>query len=90
MNTADLLELIDLVNFRIGAWQDFGYENPPAPDCQPIPPLGERSAEAIEGGHEAVKDIDRLITRLHQVREQLVGELRQDEDIRMGRTAPDV
>jgi hypothetical protein len=47
-----------------------------------IPPLGERSAGAIEAGHEAVKDIDKLIARLHQVREQLVGELRQDEDRR--------
>jgi len=50
-----------------------------------IPPLGERSAEAIKAGHEAVRDIDRLIARLHEVRARLVSELRADEDIRMER-----
>ena len=45
----------------------------------------ERSAKAIEAGHEAIKDIDQLIARLHQVRAQLVSELRQDEDIRAAR-----
>jgi hypothetical protein len=48
-----------------------------------IPPLGERSARAIEAGHEAVRDIDALIARLHEVRARLVSELRADEDIRM-------
>ena len=75
-------ELAGLINFRIGAWQDFGYAEPPAPDCATIPPLGERSAQAIKAGHEAVKDIDQLVARLHQVRARLVSELRQDEDIR--------
>ena len=74
-----------LINFRVGAWQDFGYAEPPTPDCATIPPLGERSAKAIEAGHEAIKDIDQLIARLHQVRAQLVSELRQDEDIRAAR-----
>ena len=117
---AGLEELAGLINFRVGAWQDFGYAEPPdsrcadcghdrtdhltrAPsrpepylcaecDCRQfrqdyatIPPLGERSAKAIAAGHEAIKDIDQLIARLHQVRAQLVSELRQDEDIRMSR-----
>ena len=82
---AGLEELAGLINFRVGAWQDFGYAEPPTPDCATIPPLGERSAKAIEAGHEAIKDIDQLIARLHQVRAQLVSELRQDEDIRAAR-----
>jgi hypothetical protein len=84
-STAGLEELAGLINFRVGAWQDFGYAEPPAPGCAAIPPLGERSAQAIRAGHEAVEDIDRLIARLHQVRAQLVSELRQDEDIRAAR-----
>jgi len=83
---AGIEELAGLINFRTGAWQDFGYAEPPAPECAAIPPLGERSARAIEAGHEAVKDIDQLIARLHQVRAQLVSELRQDEDVRAART----
>jgi len=115
---AGLEGLAGLINFRVGAWQDFGYENPPDSMCEDcphgrtahltrapsrpepyfcsacecrqyrgphyatIPPLGERSAKAIEAGHEAIKDIDRLIAQLFQVRAQLVSELRQDEDIR--------
>lgn len=82
---AGLEELAGLINFCLGAWQDFGYAEPPTPDCATIPPLGERSAKAIKAGHEAVKDIDQLIARLHQVRAQLVSELRQDEDIRAAR-----
>ena len=85
MNTDDLGELASLIHFRIGAWQDLGYENPPTPDCAAIPPLGQRSASAIKEGHEAIRDIDRLIARLHEVRAGLVSELRQDEDIRMAR-----
>jgi hypothetical protein len=82
---AGLEELAGLINFRVGAWQDFGYAEPPTPTSTTIPPLGERSARAIEAGHEAVKDIDQLIARLHQVRARLVSELRQDEDIRAAR-----
>jgi hypothetical protein len=82
---AGLEELAGLINFRVGAWQDFGYAEPPMPECATIPPLGERSASAIKAGHEAIRDIDRLIARLHQVRAQLVSELRQDEDIRAAR-----
>jgi hypothetical protein len=82
---AGLEELAGLISFRVGAWEDFGYAEPPAPGCATIPPLGERSARAVEAGHGAVRDIDRLIARLHQVRAQLVSELRQDEDIRAAR-----
>ena len=82
---AGLEELAGLVYFRVGAWQDPGYADPPAPGCAVIPPLGERSAAAIGAGHEAVKDIDELIARLHQVRARLVAELRRDEDIRAAR-----
>ena len=82
---AGLEELAGLINFRVGAWQDFGYAEPPTPECATIPPLGERSAKAIEAGHEAIKDIDQLIARLHQVRVQLVSELREDEDVRTAR-----
>lgn len=80
-----LAELAGLVNFLVGAWHDFGYETPPAPDCKPVPPLGERSAAAIEAGHEAVQAIDDLTRQLHALREQLTGELRQDSDIRAAR-----
>ena len=82
---AGLQELAVLINFRVGAWQDFGYAEPPTPECATIPPLGQRSAKAIKAGHEAIKDIDRLIARLHQVRALLVSELRQDEDVRTAR-----
>jgi hypothetical protein len=78
---AGLEELAGLINFRIGSWQDFGYAQPPAPECATIPPLGERSANAIDAGHEAIRDIDQLIAQLHQVRARLVSELRQNEDI---------
>jgi len=75
-------ELAGLINFRVGAWHDFGYADPPAPECKAIPPLGERSAEAIKAGHAAIETIDELTRQLYVLREQLVGELRQDEDIR--------
>jgi hypothetical protein len=79
-------ELAGLISFRVGTWHDFGYETPPAPDCKPIPPLGERSAQAIKAGHDAVAAIGELTRQLHALRAQLAGELRQDEDIRMQRT----
>lgn len=77
-----IAEQADLINFRVGAWQDFGYGTPPTPRCKPIPPLGERSAEAIKAGHAAIADIDQLIAQLHALRGQLVSGLRQDEHIR--------
>jgi hypothetical protein len=85
MNTGGLEEMAGLISFHVGAWQDFGYANPPTPDSAVIPPLGDRSANAITAGHEAVKDIDQLIARLHLIRAQLVSELGQDEAIRMAR-----
>ena len=80
-----LTELAGLITFRVGAWHDFGYETPPAPECKPIPPLGERSAQAINAGHEAIEAIDELTRQLYALREQLVSELRQDEDLRAER-----
>jgi hypothetical protein len=83
MYTGDLGELVNLIHFRVGAWEDFGYANPPTPDCKAIPPLGQRSAAAVTAGHDAVKDIDQLLARLYKLREQLVDELRQNADLRM-------
>jgi hypothetical protein len=74
-------EMADLINWLVGQWHDFGYEEPPAPDCKPIPPLGERSAKAIKGGHEAIEAIDALTRQLYALRAQLVGELRKNSDI---------
>ncbi len=82
VDTGGLEDLAGLIHFRVGAWQDFGYAEPPTPECATIPPLGERSANAIQAGHEALKDIDQLIARLRRVRAQLADELRQDENIR--------
>jgi hypothetical protein len=81
-----LAEQAQLIQWHVGVWHDLGYCEPlPSPDCHPIPPLGERPASAIKGGHDAIRDIDELIRQLHALREQLVSELRQDEDIRAAR-----
>lgn len=80
-----LEELAGLISFRVGGWHDFGYEAPPAPDCKAIPPLGERSASAITAGHDAVDAIDELTRQLAALRQQLVGELRADQDARAPR-----
>jgi hypothetical protein len=80
-----LEEQAALITWRVGAWHDLGYENPPTPECKPIPPLGERSAAAIKAGHKAIKAIDELVRQLYALRSQLVGELRQDEDVRAAR-----
>ena len=69
----------------VGAWHDFGYEDPPAPSCKAIPPLGERSADAIKAGHQAVGMIDDLTRQLDALRQQLVTELRQNSDLLMAR-----
>jgi hypothetical protein len=73
-----------LLNLRIAEWHDFGYATPPAPTCKTIPPLGERSAEAIKAGHSAIEVIDEIVRDLHRLREQLAGELRADQDARTG------
>lgn len=78
---AGLEEQAGYINFLAGAWQDFGYENPPAPGCKPVPPLGERSAEAVKSGYQALGEIDELVRRLYALRGQLVNELRQDADL---------
>jgi hypothetical protein len=75
-------ETAGLLNFRIAEWHDFGYATPPAPVCKMIPPLGERSAEAIKAGHGAIKVIDEIVRGLYRLREQLAGELRADQDAR--------
>jgi hypothetical protein len=81
-----LAEQAQLIVWHVGVWHDLGYPEPlPSPGCHPIPPLGERPASAIKGGHDAIRDIDELIRQLHALREQLVSELRQDEDIRAAR-----
>ena len=80
-----LEELAGLISYRVGGWHDFGYETPPAPGCKTIPPLGERSAEAIKAGHGAVEAIDELTRHLYALRQQLTGELRANEDALMAR-----
>lgn len=89
MNAPDLSrgisERADMINFYVSGWREFGYDEPPSPECQPVPPLGRRSAQAITRGHEAVAEIDRLAGDLHRLREQLVTELHQDSEIRAAR-----
>jgi hypothetical protein len=77
-----LKEQADLITWYVGVWHDLGYEVPPAPDCKTIPPLGERSAQAIKGGHDAIAAIDELTRQLNALRAQLVGELLQDSEAR--------
>ena len=72
-------ETAGLLNFRIAAWHDFGYVTPPTPDCKAIPPLGERSAEAIKAGHGAIEVIDEIVRDLYRLRDQLITELRTDK-----------
>ena len=92
--SAGLAEQAQLIQWHVGVWHDLGYPEPlpspdcrpvpplPSPDCRPVPPLGQRPAAAIKGGHEAIEAIDELSRQLYALRNQLVGELRQDEDIR--------
>ncbi len=58
--------------------------DPPAPTCKTIPPLGERSAEAIKAGYGAIEVIDEIVRDLRRLREQLAGELRADQHARAG------
>jgi hypothetical protein len=73
-----------LLAVRIGAWNHFGYVAPERGQAA-IPPLGERSAEAIKAGHGAVEVIDEIVRDLYRLREQLVGELRADSDAKAAR-----
>jgi hypothetical protein len=85
-----LAEQAQLIQWHVGVWHDLGYPEPlPSPDCHPIPPLGERPVAAIKGGCDAVKDIDEMIRQLYALREQLVSELRQDDDLRAARVLRD-
>jgi hypothetical protein len=72
-----LAGLADLIACQVAAWHDFGYPDPP-PGCKAIPPPGQRSAAAISSGHDAIGTIDELTRKLHALRAQLAGELRQD------------
>lgn len=78
----DLAGAVETIHLHIGGWQEFGYPPPAAPGSAVIPPLGQRSAEAIHAGHQAVKDIDQLMAQLYMIRGQLVSQLRKDSDIR--------
>ena len=81
-----LEEQAGLISWYVGVWHDLGYENPPAPGCKPVPPLGERSSAAIEGARKAIEVIGEMCGQLGRLREQLTDELRQDGEAR--RQAP--
>lgn len=71
-----------LIQVHVGAWHEYGYEVAPGPgDYKLIPPLGDRSPEAVKGAAYAVEEIDKLIMELHMLREQLCSELRQHQDM---------
>jgi hypothetical protein len=70
-----------LLAVRIGAWNHFGYAVPESGQAA-IPPLGERSADAIKAGHGAIEVIDGITRDLYRLRDQLIVELRTDEDVR--------
>jgi hypothetical protein len=70
-----------LLAVRIGAWNHFGYAAPESGQAA-IRPLGERSAEAIKAGHGAIEVIDEIVRDLYRLRDQLIIELRTDEDVR--------
>jgi hypothetical protein len=76
-----LLDAVGLLGVRVGAWNHFGY---PAPEegQAAIPPLGERNAEAVRAGHGAIDVIDEITRDLYRLRDQLITELRTDEDVR--------
>ncbi len=78
-------EMAGYINWLVGAWHDLGYENPPTPECKSIPQLGERSANAIKAGHDAIEEIDKLTRQLYALRAQLVSELHQNETALMAR-----
>lgn len=75
-------ETAGLLAFRIGAWNELGYADPVDGQAA-VPPLGKRSAEAITAGHSAVETIDEMIRDLHNLRAQLITELRANEEALM-------
>jgi hypothetical protein len=75
---AQTAESAELLGLQIGQWEHLEYpEN--------VPPLGQRNADAIVAGHAAIHTIDKMIRSLHELRGQLIAELREDEDIRAER-----
>lgn len=83
-----VVEAAESLNWYVGVWHDLGYADPPAPGCpgcKTIPPLGERSAEAVKGAHDAIEVIDIMVRELQAVRDQLTGELKADEAAREDR-----
>jgi hypothetical protein len=76
-----ITDAAELLTWRVGVWNDLGYASP-EPGQHAIPPLGERSADAIEGAHGAIAVIDQMSRDLHALRAQLVGEIRTDQDAR--------
>jgi hypothetical protein len=80
-----LEEAAGLITFRVGAWHHFGYEVPPTPECKAVPPLGERSTEAVHAGHAALTAMDELAAQLASLREQVTAELRADAEVKAAR-----
>ncbi len=76
-----LLDDAGLLGVRVGAWNHFGYPAPEGTQAA-IPPLGERSAGAIKAGYGAIDAIDEITRDLLLLRNQLITELRADEDVR--------
>jgi len=73
---SSLLDKVGLLGVRVGVWNHLAYpEN--------VPPLGERNAAAITAGHDAIEVIDEITRDLYALRNQLISELREDEDIRV-------
>lgn len=83
-SVGELEGLAGLISVRVGAWNHFGCASPQGGQAA-IPPLGERSAEAIKAGHGAVEAIDDLIRHLHDLRAVLITELRTDSDAHLKR-----
>lgn len=78
---ARISDAIGLLNWRVGVWQDLGYASP-LPGQHAIPPLGQRSPEAIEGARGAIEVIDGMLRDLRGLRGQLADEIRADQDAR--------
>lgn len=79
---AECADLLDLIATAIGAWNEFGYREPPTAESAVIPPLGERKATAITAGHAAISSIDQLTRKVGTLRAKLLSELRVDSEVR--------
>lgn len=80
-----LSEQVDLINVYIAGWHDYGYDVPPSPTCNQIPPLGQRSKHAIVSCDKAMKVIQETISQLMALQIQLGLEMRLDAEARIGR-----